>query len=207
MPFCKVELAFNLLRERGMCTFLFRPHCGEAGSITHLVSAFLTADNISHGLLLKKSPVLQYLYYLAQIPIAMSPLSNNSLFLEYSKNPLREFLHKGLHVSLSTDDPMQFHYTKEALMEEYAIAAQVWKLSTCDLCEIARNSVLQSGLSDKEKQKFLGVNYCKEGPEGNDIRKTNVAQIRMAFRYETLCNELSFLADAMRTEDISTLSK
>ncbi|KAM6074855.1 AMP deaminase 3 isoform 3-T4 [Chlamydotis macqueenii] len=205
--YVNIMLLNNLRRERGMCTFLFRPHCGEAGSITHLVSAFLTADNISHGLLLKKSPVLQYLYYLAQIPIAMSPLSNNSLFLEYSKNPLREFLHKGLHVSLSTDDPMQFHYTKEALMEEYAIAAQVWKLSTCDLCEIARNSVLQSGLSDKEKQKFLGVNYCKEGPEGNDIRKTNVAQIRMAFRYETLCNELSFLSDVMRTEEISTLSK
>ncbi|XP_074442096.1 AMP deaminase 3 isoform X3 [Larus michahellis] len=205
--YVNIMLLNNLRKERGMCTFLFRPHCGEAGSITHLVSAFLTADNISHGLLLKKSPVLQYLYYLAQIPIAMSPLSNNSLFLEYSKNPLREFLHKGLHVSLSTDDPMQFHYTKEALMEEYAIAAQVWKLSTCDLCEIARNSVLQSGLSDKEKQKFLGVNYCKEGPEGNDIRKTNVAQIRMAFRYETLCNELSFLSDAMRTEEISTLSK
>lgn len=59
-----------------------------------------------------QSPVLQYLYYLAQVPIAMSPLSNNSLFLEYSKNPLREFLQKGLCVSLSTDDPMQFHYTK-----------------------------------------------------------------------------------------------
>lgn len=62
--------------------------------------------------LFSQSPVLQYLYYLAQVPIAMSPLSNNSLFLEYSKNPLREFLHKGLCVSLSTDDPMQFHYTK-----------------------------------------------------------------------------------------------
>uniref|UniRef100_A0A8D3BXX4 AMP deaminase n=1 Tax=Scophthalmus maximus TaxID=52904 RepID=A0A8D3BXX4_SCOMX len=102
----------NLRKERGLSTFQFRPHCGEAGSITHLVSAFLTADNISHGLNLKKSPVLQYLYYLAQVPIAMSPLSNNSLFLEYSKNPLREFLHKGLCVSLSTDDPLQFHYTK-----------------------------------------------------------------------------------------------
>lgn len=44
----------NCYRERGMSTFLFRPHCGEAGSITHLVSAFLTADNIAHGLLLKK---------------------------------------------------------------------------------------------------------------------------------------------------------
>lgn len=32
-------------------------------------------------------------------------------------------------------------------MEEYAIAAQLWKFSTCDVCEIARNSVLQSGLS------------------------------------------------------------
>lgn len=41
-------------RERGLNTFQFRPHCGEAGSITHLVSAFLTADNISHGLNLKK---------------------------------------------------------------------------------------------------------------------------------------------------------
>ncbi|XP_006089688.1 AMP deaminase 3 isoform X1 [Myotis lucifugus] len=205
--YANIMVLNNLRRERGMSTFLFRPHCGEAGSITHLVSAFLTADNISHGLLLKKSPVLQYLYYLAQIPIAMSPLSNNSLFLEYSKNPLREFLHKGLHVSLSTDDPMQFHYTKEALMEEYAIAAQVWKLSTCDLCEIARNSVLQSGLSHQEKQKFLGQNYYKEGPEGNDIRKTNVAQIRMAFRYETLCNELSFLSDAMKSEQITALTK
>ena len=30
-------------------------------------------------------------------------------------------------------------------MEEYSIAAQVWKFSTCDMCEIAHNSVLQSG--------------------------------------------------------------
>lgn len=32
-------------------------------------------------------------------------------------------------------------------MEEYAIAAQVFKLSTCDMCEIARYSVLQCGMS------------------------------------------------------------
>ncbi|XP_069760089.1 AMP deaminase 3-like isoform X2 [Narcine bancroftii] len=204
--YANIMVLNNLRRERGLSTFLFRPHCGEAGSITHLVTAFLTADNISHGLNLKKSPVLQYLYYLCQIPIAMSPLSNNSLFLEYSKNPLREFMHKGLKVSLSTDDPMQFHYTKEALMEEYAIAAQVWKLTTCDLCEIARNSVLQSGLSHQEKQCFLGMNYLKDGPEGNDIRKTNVAQIRMAFRYETLSNELSFLVDAVKTPERGELA-
>ncbi|XP_039663609.1 AMP deaminase 3b isoform X1 [Perca fluviatilis] len=198
--YANIMVLNNLRKERGLNTFQFRPHCGEAGSITHLVSAFLTADNISHGLNLKKSPVLQYLYYLAQVPIAMSPLSNNSLFLQYSKNPLREFLQKGLCVSLSTDDPLQFHYTKEALMEEYAIAAQLWKLSTCDLCEIARNSVLQSGLSHEEKKHFIGANYLQDGPEGNDIRRTNVAQIRMAYRHETLCNELSFLVDAVKAD-------
>ncbi|XP_031719439.1 AMP deaminase 3b isoform X1 [Anarrhichthys ocellatus] len=198
--YANIMVLNNLRKERGLNTFQFRPHCGEAGSITHLVSAFLTSDNISHGLNLKKSPVLQYLYYLAQVPIAMSPLSNNSLFLQYSKNPLREFLQKGLCVSLSTDDPMQFHYTKEALMEEYAIAAQLWKLSTCDLCEIARNSVVQSGLSHQEKKHFIGPNYRQDGPQGNDIQRTNVAQIRMAYRHETLCNELSFLVDAVKTD-------
>ncbi|XP_054837636.1 AMP deaminase 1 isoform X1 [Eublepharis macularius] len=188
----------HLRRERGMNTFLFRPHCGEAGAITHLLAAFMTADNISHGLNLKKSPVLQYLYFLAQIPIAMSPLSNNSLFLEYAKNPLPDFHQKGLMVSLSTDDPMQFHYTKEPLMEEYAIAAQVFKLSTCDMCEIARNSILQCGMSHEEKLRVLGENYLEEGPHGNDIRKTNVAQIRMAFRYETWCYELDLIAEGLK---------
>lgn len=62
-----------------------------------------------------QAPVLQYLYYLAQIGIAMSPLSNNSLFLSYHRNPLPEYLSRGLMVSLSTDDPLQFHFTKVSL--------------------------------------------------------------------------------------------
>uniref|UniRef100_A0AAQ5Z7V3 AMP deaminase n=1 Tax=Amphiprion ocellaris TaxID=80972 RepID=A0AAQ5Z7V3_AMPOC len=198
--YANIAVLNQLRRQRGMNTFTFRPHCGEAGAVTHLLAAFMTADNISHGLNLKKSPVLQYLYFLAQIPIAMSPLSNNSLFLEYAKNPLLEFHKKGLVVSLSTDDPMQFHYTKEPLMEEYAIAAQVFKLSTCDMCEISRSSVIQSALSHEEKVHFLGQDYLKEGPEGNDIRKTNVAQIRMAYRYETLCYELNLIKEGLKTE-------
>jgi len=55
---------------------------------------------------------MQYLYYLAQVGIAMSPLSNNSLFLEYHRNPLPVYHARGLLVSLSTDDPLQFHFTK-----------------------------------------------------------------------------------------------
>ena len=55
----------------------------------------------------------------------MSPLSNNSLFLDYHKNPFPAFFARGLSVSLSTDDPLQIHLTKEPLVEEYSVAAQV----------------------------------------------------------------------------------
>jgi AMP deaminase len=34
-------------------------------------------------------------------------------------------------------------------MEEYSVAAQVWKLTPVDMCEIARNSVLQSGFEHR----------------------------------------------------------
>lgn len=93
-------------------TFVFRPHCGEAGDTDHLTSAFLTSHSISHGILLRKVPALQYLFYLKQIGMAMSPLSNNALFLTYERNPLPDFFKTGLNVSLSTDDPLQFHFTK-----------------------------------------------------------------------------------------------
>lgn len=112
----------------------------------------------------------------------MSPLSNNSLFLNYHRNPLIEYLNRGLCVSLSTDDPLQFHFTREPLMEEYSIAAQVWKLSNADMCELARNSVLMSGFPVGLKRHWLGAGFEREGVEGNDVRKSNVPDIRVAYR-------------------------
>ena len=135
-------------------TFVLRPHCGEAGDPDHLASAFLTAHSISHGILLRKVPALQYLFYLKQIGLAMSPLSNNALFLAYERNPLPDFFKIGLNVSLSTDDPLQFHFTKvralgcylaiftqfcqEPLLEEYSVAAHVSRLLTLRLVAIYR---------------------------------------------------------------------
>ncbi|CAJ2675432.1 unnamed protein product [Trifolium pratense] len=184
--YCYANLyTLNKLREsKGMTTIKLRPHCGETGvtAIEHLAAAFLTAHNISHGIKLRKSPVLQYLYYLAQIGLAMSPLSNNSLFKELHQNPFPMFFSRGLNVSLSTDDPLQFHLLKEPLVQEYSNAASTWKLSSCDLCELARNSVYQSGFSHALKSHWIGKEYYKRGPNGNDIRKTNVPHIRMEYR-------------------------
>ncbi|XP_022891590.1 probable AMP deaminase [Olea europaea var. sylvestris] len=193
--YCYANLyTLNKLREsKGLPTIRFRPHCGEAGDIDHLAAGFLLCHNISHGINLRKSPVLQYLYYLAQIGLAMSPLSNNSLFLDYHRNPFLMFFQRGLNVSLSTDDPLQIHFTKEPLVEEYSVAAKVWKLSSCDLCEIARYSVYQSGFSHAAKLHWLGDEYFKRGPKGNDIHKTNVPNVRITFRHETWKAEMQYV--------------
>ena len=40
------------------------------------------------------------------------------------------------------------------------------------------------------KQHWVGKNYQEDGPGGNDITKTNVPNIRVAYRHETLVEEL-----------------
>uniref|UniRef100_A0A6N2KLA0 AMP deaminase n=2 Tax=Salix viminalis TaxID=40686 RepID=A0A6N2KLA0_SALVM len=204
--YCYANLyTLNKLREsKGMTTIKFRPHSGEAGDIDHLAATFLTSHNIAHGINLRKSPVLQYLYYLAQIGLAMSPLSNNSLFLDYHRNPFPMFFQRGLNVSLSTDDPLQIHLTKEPLVEEYSIAASVWKLSSCDLCEIARNSVFQSGFSHALKSHWIGKEYYRRGPDGNDIHRTNVPHIRVEFREAIWRDEMRqvYLGEAVIPKEV-----
>lgn len=213
----------NKLREsKGMNIIAFRPHAGEAGDIDHLATTFMLAENIAHGINLRKSPVLQYLYYLTQIGLNMSPLSNNSLFVDYHRNPFPLFFARGLAVTLSTDDPLQIHMTKEPLVEEYSVAAQVWKLSAADLCEIARNSVLNSGFPREAKKHWISEKIFKSSSssnrlatstaapksgedeeeeeeellhalEANDIEKTNVPDLRVQFRYDVLEAEKSLV--------------
>ncbi|OHE91763.1 AMP deaminase, partial [Colletotrichum orchidophilum] len=186
--------SLNALRQRrGFNTFVLRPHCGEAGDSEHLAVALLCCHSISHGLLLRKVPLLQYIFYLEQIGIAMSPLSNNALFLAYERNPFYQYFRRGLNVSLSTDDPLQFAFTKEPLMEEYAVAAQIYKLSPVDMCELAKNSVKQSGFESAIKGQWLGPSFKLPGKAGNAMVKTNVPDRREEFRYQTLREEHDML--------------
>ena len=194
-------------RQRGLSTFAFRPHAGEAGDTVHLSSAFLLADAINHGIMLRKAPVLQYLYYLTQIGISMSPLSNNSLFLSIGSNPFPSFFAVGMNMALSTDDPLQFHFSKEPLIEEYSVAMSTFKLTSCDACEIARNSVLQSGYSMQTKRHWIGDNLHKLPSHlGNDIQRTNVSNIRVAYRVEALEAEWQLMDDAIRDVDPDPLA-
>ena len=194
-------------KQRGFSTFVLRPHCGEAGDTDHLAAAVLCCHSISHGLLLRKVPLLQYIFYLEQIGVAMSPLSNNALFLAYERNPFLQYFRRGLNVSLSTDDPLQFAFTKEPLIEEYAVAAQIYKLTAIDMCELAKHSVVQSGFEHTVKQRWLGQNYYLPGVAGNDMAKVNVPNIREAFRHETWLQELAMIDRYTNTGSVPVSSQ
>lgn len=62
-----------------------------------------------------------------------------------------------------------------------------------DLCEIARNSVIQSSYEDLLKKHWIGEKYNHRLPESNDSQKTNVPQIRYLYRLETLIEEEDYL--------------
>jgi AMP deaminase len=51
------------------------------------------------------------------------------------------------------------------------ILPQVFDLSSVDICEIARNSVLQSGFEDILKSYWIGGKYKEDSDEANG-RKT-----------------------------------
>eukprot|EP00931_Biecheleriopsis_adriatica_P046737 TRINITY_DN26871_c0_g1_i1.p1 TRINITY_DN26871_c0_g1~~TRINITY_DN26871_c0_g1_i1.p1 ORF type:complete len:521 (+),score=94.45 TRINITY_DN26871_c0_g1_i1:79-1641(+) len=63
----------------------FRPHCGEGGSTKHLLVCYLLADQIQHGVELSRSKLMQYMYYLSQVPISMSISSNHRLVRKFTE--------------------------------------------------------------------------------------------------------------------------
>ena len=78
----------------------------------HLAGAYLCAASINHGIRLGESAVLQYLYYLDQVGLSVSPISNHFLFLKARNSPFPKFFRRGLNVTLSTDDPMLVSRTR-----------------------------------------------------------------------------------------------
>eukprot|EP01065_Artemidia_motanka_P033524 TRINITY_DN40508_c0_g1_i1.p1 TRINITY_DN40508_c0_g1~~TRINITY_DN40508_c0_g1_i1.p1 ORF type:complete len:649 (+),score=204.18 TRINITY_DN40508_c0_g1_i1:83-2029(+) len=197
----------SLRASRGKNVIHLRPHCGESGDTTHLLGAFLLARSINHGVLLGRGDgmqaAVQYLYYLGQVGLGLSPLSNHFLFRKihdetHGPHPLARLFRRGLNVTLSTDDPLMFHLSDSPLIEEYAVARAAFGLSRGDMAELARNSVLQSSFPDAWKRDTLdapGLD-CDDYAlltAGCSPSATLVPKVRAEFRVSVLRHELERL--------------
>lgn len=82
---------------------------------------------------------------------------------------------------------------------------QVWKLSSVDLCEVARNSVLQSSFPNHFKAFWIGQGYRQlPSPSGNDIHRTNVPNIRCQYRELAHHEEMRLVFDAHQQQLLRT---
>mmetsp|Transcript_5125 Transcript_5125/g.10335 ORF Transcript_5125/g.10335 Transcript_5125/m.10335 type:complete len:131 (-) Transcript_5125:486-878(-) len=126
----------------------------------HLAAAYMLSKSINHGITLDKQVSLQYLYYLDQVGISVSPLSNNFLFRKIASNPLPKFFKRGMNVTLSTDDPLLFHMSDDALLEEYTVARSSFDFSMTDMTELARNSIFQRLAYSVVLFYILRIVYC-----------------------------------------------
>ncbi|SCU89077.1 LAFA_0E16050g1_1 [Lachancea sp. 'fantastica'] len=177
------------------------------------------------------SPTILYLYYLFQIPVVVSPLSSVSLLLEhghseagripitdrdvttpstrtYTGNPFMSMHRMGLKVLLSSSSVLlNCSYTMEPIIEEYSVAASIYLLTSADMCELVRDSVLTSGYEGFYKAHWNGVrlddtDFYKErigltdiwyDQEPDTCYKHNVPNARRFYRRNCLEREWQFI--------------
>lgn len=132
-------------------------HAGESvdKNNNNLVDAVLLGTKrIGHGFALAKHPHLQEIVKKEKICIECCPVSNIVLgyTLDLRTHPVRAFLHQGIPVSISPDDPGFFD--AEGVTLDYVYVFMAWDLDLADLKQLCVNSLDYSLISDEEKERL-----------------------------------------------------
>jgi adenosine deaminase len=144
---------FQRARQHG---FLTVAHAGEEGPAAYIWQALnlLQVSRIDHGVRCLDDEALVRELVRRQIPLTVCPLSNVKLgvFAQLEEHPLRRMLHRGLCVTVNSDDPAYFG---GYLAENLAAAQQALQLTLSELYQLARNGIQAAFLPDAEKQVLL----------------------------------------------------
>lgn len=131
-------------------------HAGEEGPPEYIWEAVevLGVERIDHGIRCLDDELLVNRLLRDQIPLTVCPLSNVSLKVigQLADHPLRAMLHRGLNVSVNSDDPAYFGgYVDDNLVG----VRDALDLDAEDLVTLARNSVTGSFADDARKAEIL----------------------------------------------------
>ncbi len=138
-------------------------HVGELGSAQHVRQAveLLAVERIGHGIAAMHDEPTMDLLVARQIPLEICPASNlctGALARQLGQkearvkdHPLRQFLRRGLSVTLSTDDPAMF---RTNLTAEYRLAHTLG-LTLGELVRLAEMSFQHAFLPPDEKKSLI----------------------------------------------------
>jgi aminodeoxyfutalosine deaminase len=130
-------------------------HAGETtGPETIWEALSIGSERLGHALSAIRDPELVAELKKRQIPLELNPSSNvrTGVCASFAEHPLREYLDKGLMVTLNSDDPAFFGSTVE---NEYRLAHEVHGLGREELKLLAGNSFRASFLPIQVKEQWL----------------------------------------------------
>jgi adenosine deaminase len=140
------------------------PHAGESTGPESIWDAinYLGAERIGHGIAAARDPKLLDYLAEARIPLEVCPTSNvrTKSVASFATHPLPILVAAGVPVTINSDDPPMFATT---LCAEYAIAAELLRLDSAGLADLARAGVHASFLDTAGKSALLGEieSYCR----------------------------------------------
>jgi adenosine deaminase len=148
-PFAAV---FGRARALGLRT---SAHAGEAAGPASVWGAIraLRVDRVGHGTRAVEDPAL--LAHLAgtRLPLELCPLSNvrTGVVASLEAHPIRQFVERGLLVTVNTDDPAMFG---NRLAEEYALLRTRLGFTAAQVRQLALDAVAASWLPEASKQRL-----------------------------------------------------
>src|SRR3989454_2111036 len=152
-PPSKFRAVFDRAREVGLLPVA---HAGEGGPPDYIWEALdvLQARRIDHGVRCAEDERLIGRLAEGKIPLTVCPLSNVKLgvFPTLQQHNLKQLLHRGLMVTVNSDDPAYFG---GYVGDTFQAAATALQLSRADLVTLARNSFNGSFLPEEQKRAHL----------------------------------------------------
>ncbi len=129
-------------------------HGGESldAENLNLIDAYLLGvSRVGHGLNLYRYPDLHSKFIKAEICLEVCPISNQKLGYtrDIRNHPATEYLRSGMAIALCSDDPA--YMENITLTDDFFAATVGWNLGIRDLKQLGINSLMYSGLDEKEK--------------------------------------------------------
>ncbi|KAL6940189.1 hypothetical protein ACO0QE_004084 [Hanseniaspora vineae] len=116
----------------------------------------------------------------------------------YRGNPFMDMHKMGMRVVLSSHSIVfNNSYTRDPLLEEYSVAASIYLINSCDMCELALNSTTDHGDYEYENESldhpFEDNAEEEKHNYKDDVYKHNVAPVRRQYRITTWQTEMNNL--------------
>jgi len=130
-------------------------HAGEVVGPESVWSAIkdLETERIGHGVRAVEDPELVEYLRIEQIPLEVCIVSNikTGVYSSFNEHPFAELFHKGLLVTVNSDDPTMFG---SSLADEYSVLYQNMNLTLPEIRHVQINAVESSFAPMDEKRKI-----------------------------------------------------